>query len=104
MRTHGERRSALTLADVAREAQAGESTVSRVLRNHGSFAAETRERVQKAVARLGYVPNRIAGTLASTGSRLVGIIIPSLANIVFPDLLAVPTQRLRPMDSNRSSA
>lgn len=104
MRTHGERRSALTLADVAREAQAGESIVSRVLRNYGSFAAETRERVQKAVARFGYVPNRIAGTLASTGSRLVGIIIPSLANIVFPDLLAVPTQRLRPMDSNRSSA
>jgi LacI family gluconate utilization system Gnt-I transcriptional repressor len=80
-------RSAVTLADVAREAQVGESTASRILRNHGSFAEETREAVMAAVARLGYVPNRIARTLASTNSGLIGIVIPSLANIVFPDLL-----------------
>lgn len=65
----------------------GESTVSRVLRNHGSFSAETRERVMDAVERLGYVPNMIAGTLASAVSRLVGIIVPSFANIVFADVL-----------------
>ena len=87
MHSRDQRRSALTLADVAREALVGESTVSRVLRNHGSYAAETRERVREAAMRLGYVPNRIAGTLASPGSRLIGIIIPSLANIVFPDVL-----------------
>lgn len=81
------RREGATLTDVARAAGVGESTVSRVLRNHGSFSAKTRESVRDAAARLGYVPNRIAGTLASTGSRLVGIVIPSLANIVFPDLL-----------------
>jgi LacI family gluconate utilization system Gnt-I transcriptional repressor len=77
----------ITLADVAREARVGESTASRVLRNQGSFSDKTRQKVVKAAERLGYVPNRIAGTLASTGSKLVGIIIPSLANIVFPDLL-----------------
>ncbi len=76
-----------TLADVAAAAGVGESTVSRVLRNHGSFSAKTRERVLSAAASLGYVPNKIAGTLASAGSRLVGIVIPSLANIVFPDML-----------------
>ncbi|RVU15994.1 LacI family DNA-binding transcriptional regulator [Methylobacterium oryzihabitans] len=80
-------RRPVTLADVAREAQVGESTVSRVLRSHGSFSQKTRSQVEAAVARLGYVPNRIAGTLASTGSRLIGIVIPSLSNIVFPDLL-----------------
>jgi LacI family gluconate utilization system Gnt-I transcriptional repressor len=36
---------------------------------------------------LGYVPNRIAGTLASAGSRLVAFVIPSLSNIVFADVL-----------------
>lgn len=76
-----------TLADVAAAAGVGESTVSRVLRNHGSFSAKTRDRVLSAAANLGYVPNKIAGTLASAGSRLVGIVIPSLANIVFPDML-----------------
>jgi len=77
----------VTLAAVADAAGVGESTVSRVLRNHGSVSAKTRERVMDAVERLGYVPNMIAGTLASAGSRLVGIIVPSFANIVFSDVL-----------------
>ncbi len=77
----------VTLAEVAEAAGVGESTVSRVLRNHGSFSGKTRDRVMAAVERLGYVPNRIAGTLASTASRLVAFVIPSLSNIVFPDVL-----------------
>lgn len=81
------RPAAATLTDVAQAAGVGVSTASRVLRSHGSFSSGTSARVLEAAARLGYVPNRIAGTLASTGSRLVGILIPSLANIVFPDLL-----------------
>ena len=77
----------VTLAQVAEAAGVGESTVSRVLRNHGSFSGKTRDRVMTAVERLGYVPNRIAGTLASAGSRLVAFVIPSLSNIVFADVL-----------------
>lgn len=80
--------AAVTLADVARLAGVGESTASRVLRGRGSVSAETRENVLTAARDLGYVPNRIAGTLASTDSRLVGVIIPSLSNIVFPELLS----------------
>ncbi len=84
-------RRLVTLSDVAREAGVGESTVSRVLRNQGSFSKRTQDRVAEAVARLGYVPNRLAGMLAGSGStagaKLVGIVIPSLTNIVFPDLL-----------------
>lgn len=84
-------RRLVTLSDVAREAGVGESTVSRVLRNQGSFSKRTQDRVAEAVARLGYVPNRLAGRLAGSGStagaKLVGIVIPSLTNIVFPDLL-----------------
>ena len=77
----------VTLSDVARAAGVGESTASRVLRGHGSFSDKTRESVLAAARNLGYVPNRIAGTLASAGSKLVGIVIPSLSNIVFPDVL-----------------
>jgi LacI family gluconate utilization system Gnt-I transcriptional repressor len=83
----GMRTGAMTLTDVARAAGVGESTASRVLRGHGSFSEKTRESVLSAARSLGYVPNRIAGTLASTGSKLVGIVIPSLSNIVFPDVL-----------------
>jgi LacI family gluconate utilization system Gnt-I transcriptional repressor len=81
------KQSAVTLAQVAEAAGVGESTVSRVLRDHGSFSGKTRDRVMAAVERLGYVPNRIAGTLASAGSRLVAFVIPSLSNIVFADVL-----------------
>ncbi|MFE0756437.1 LacI family DNA-binding transcriptional regulator [Inquilinus sp. NPDC058860] len=76
----------ITLADVARAAGVSKITASRVLRG-GPVAGETRERVLEVVRRLGYVPNRLAGTLSSAGSNLVGVIIPSLANIVFPDVL-----------------
>jgi LacI family gluconate utilization system Gnt-I transcriptional repressor len=81
------RAAVITLTDVAEAAGVGESTASRVLRGHGSFSHKTRDSVLSAARTLGYVPNRIAGTLASSGSKLVGIVIPSLSNIVFPDVL-----------------
>jgi LacI family gluconate utilization system Gnt-I transcriptional repressor len=76
-----------TLTDVARAAKVGESTASRVLRNKGSFSENARVRVLNAARKLNYVPNRIAGTLASTDSHLVGVIIPGVTTTFFPDLL-----------------
>jgi LacI family gluconate utilization system Gnt-I transcriptional repressor len=84
----------ITLTDVARRASVGESTVSRVLRNQGSVSQKTREKILKAAAELNYVPNRIAGTLASMRSKLVGIIIPSVANTVVPEVLQGANQVL----------
>jgi LacI family transcriptional regulator, gluconate utilization system Gnt-I transcriptional repressor len=79
--------STLTLADVAKEAAVSEITVSRVIRAKGPIAEETRLRVEAAIRKVGYVPNRIASSLASAGSDLIGVIVPSLGNIVFPDVL-----------------
>jgi len=79
--------TAVTLTDVAREAGVSEITVSRVIRAKGPIGEKTRELVEAAVRKVGYVPNRIAGSLASAGSDLIGVIIPSLTNIVFPDVL-----------------
>src|SRR4051812_19755979 len=83
-----ERGRIVTLADVALRARVGESTVSRVLRNNGSVSPRTRKKILKAAAELNYVPNRIAGTLASMTSKLIGIVIPSVANTVVPEVLA----------------
>ena len=82
-----DRKSKVTVSDVARLAQVSDSTVSRTMRNHGLIAEATREKVMGAVRTLGYVPNRIAGSLASLDSRIVGVVIPSLSNIVFPEIL-----------------
>ena len=85
---NGDRAKVVTITDVARKARVGESTVSRVLRNQGSVSQATREKILKAAADLNYVPNRIAGTLASMTSKLIGIVIPSVGNTVVPEVLA----------------
>ena len=77
----------MTLRDVADAAGVSEMTVSRVLRNRGDVSDRTRERVFQASRELGYVPNKIAGALASNRVNLVGVVIPSLSNMVFPDVL-----------------
>ncbi|KNG93455.1 LacI family DNA-binding transcriptional regulator [Pseudaestuariivita atlantica] len=78
----------LTLRDVSEASGVSEMTVSRVLRNKGDVSAATRERVLTAAKELGYVPNKIAGALASSRVNLVAVIIPSLRNMVFPEVLA----------------
>jgi LacI family transcriptional regulator, gluconate utilization system Gnt-I transcriptional repressor len=77
----------LTLRDVSDAAGVSEMTVSRVLRGRGDVSPATRERVMRAARTLGYVPNRIAGALASQRVNLVGVVIPSLSNMVFPEVL-----------------
>jgi LacI family gluconate utilization system Gnt-I transcriptional repressor len=62
-------------------------TVSRVLRNRGEVSEATRAKVLEAAKSLGYVPNKIAGALASQRVNLVAVIVPSLSNLVFPEVL-----------------
>lgn len=77
----------LTLRDVSEASGVSEMTVSRVLRNRGDVSDSTREKVLAAAKELGYVPNKIAGALASSRVNLVAVIIPSLSNMVFPEVL-----------------
>ncbi len=84
----------LTLRDVSEVSGVSEMTVSRVLRNRGDVSAATREKVLNAAKELGYVPNKIAGALASQRVNLVAVIIPSLSNMVFPEVLAGVSQVL----------
>ena len=83
----GEPKRPLTLRDVSDASGVSEMTVSRVLRNRGDVSEATRKRVLAAAKDLGYVPNKIAGALASSRVNLVAVIIPSLSNMVFPEVL-----------------
>ncbi len=82
-----ENRRALTLRDVSEASGVSEMTVSRVLRNRGDVSEKTRARVLDAARALGYVPNKIAGALASQRVNLVAVIIPSMSNLVFPEVM-----------------
>lgn len=81
-------RRPLTLRDVSEASGVSEMTVSRVLRNKGDVSETTREKVRAAAKKLGYVPNKIAGALASNRVNLVAVVIPSFGNMVFPEVLA----------------
>lgn len=78
----------LTLRDVSEASGVSEMTVSRVLRQRGDVSEATRAKVLEAANELGYVPNRIAGALASSRVNLIAVIIPSLSNLVFPEVLS----------------
>ena len=88
----------LTLRDVSEASGVSEMTVSRVLRNRGDVSTTTREKVLKAAKDLGYVPNKIAGALASQRVNLVAVIIPSLSNMVFPEVMTGISQVLEDTD------
>ncbi|QPM91189.1 LacI family DNA-binding transcriptional regulator [Pseudooceanicola algae] len=77
----------LTLRDVSEASGVSEMTVSRVLRNRGDVSDTTRQKVLTAAKRMGYVPNKIAGALASQRVNLVAVIIPSMSNMVFPEVM-----------------
>lgn len=78
----------LTLRDVSEASGVSEMTVSRVLRNRGDVSQATREKVLEAARALGYVPNKIAGALASSRVNLVAVVIPSISNMVFPEVMS----------------
>jgi LacI family transcriptional regulator, gluconate utilization system Gnt-I transcriptional repressor len=87
-------RRPLTLRDVSEACGVSEMTVSRVLRNRDDVSPATRERVLIAARELGYVPNKIAGGLASQQVNLVAVVVPSLSNLVFPEVLGAISAEL----------
>ena len=72
-----------TLADVARLAAVSTATVSRCLNTPDQVVAETRERVQAAIEKLGYAPNYSARALAANRTHTVGAVIPTMENAIF---------------------
>jgi len=76
-----------TLQDVARVAGVSTATISRALNHAQMVTARTRSRVDLAIAQTGYLPNRLAGGLASKRSRLVAALVPSIATSMFNETI-----------------
>ncbi|WP_374402888.1 LacI family DNA-binding transcriptional regulator [Niveibacterium sp.] len=84
-----------TLGDVARLANAAPITVSRYVANKESVSRELGERIEAAIVKLDYVPNRIAQGLASASSPIVAAIVPSIMHSIFATTLDVLSKRLQ---------
>ena len=76
-----------TLEEVAALAGVSTMTASRALSQPQLVSEATRIRVHEAVSQLGYVPNRAARALASSQSRVIAVLVPSLSNAVFSAVL-----------------
>lgn len=83
-----------TLDDVAAKAGVSSATVSRYLNHPGVVAPSTAERIQSAIKETGYIPNLLAGGLASNKSRLVAVLIPHLTNSIFNDTIEAMSDEL----------
>ena len=84
----------ITLSDVSKLAGVSAITVSRALNTPDRVSPETREKVRLAVERTGYVPNLLAGGLASNRSRLVAAVVPTIAGPVFLETVQALTEAL----------
>ena len=77
----------LSMRDVAALAQVSIGTVSNVLNNPDRVLPSTRERVEKAIAELGWVPNQQAQQLRAGRGRTIGLAVMDVTNPFFADLL-----------------
>lgn len=80
-----------TLVDVARVAGVSPITVSRALNQPSLVSEKARTKVKAAVEKTGYVPNMQAGSLASRNSRLIAIIVPTIAHSIFSNTVQAIT-------------
>ena len=69
----------VTIKDIARELVVSVSTVSRALNNDTSIRKETREKIQAAAKRMGYVPNPVATNLKFGRTKTIGVIVPEMS-------------------------
>jgi DNA-binding LacI/PurR family transcriptional regulator len=76
-------RAAVRLVDVAKRAEVTVSTASRALARPQMVRPQTRERVERAAAELGYEPNRAARSLITGRTGVIAIMVPDLANSYF---------------------
>jgi len=83
------------IEEVARVACVSPITVSRTLNKPDTVSEATRNAVWAAIEEVGYIPNHLAGGLASSKSRTVGLVIPHITNSTFADRVRGMTEVLR---------
>ena len=76
-----------SIRDVARKANVGPATVSRVLNNSGYVSEETRRKIEDAMRELNYTPNELARNLFHKKSGIIAILVPSVSHPFFAELV-----------------
>ena len=87
--------SDIKMSDIARHAGVSPMTVSRALSDPSSVSEKMRRKVYAAVREFGYLPNRIAGSLSSKRSNVVGLVVPSIRNSLYASMIQAISDVLR---------
>ena len=77
----------VTLRDIAEELNLTISGVSKALSDHPGISPATKQRVKETVERLNYRPNKIASSLQSGRTKIIGVIIPSADKSFFGSIV-----------------
>ncbi len=80
-------KGAITIKDVAREANVSVATVSRALNGHENVAEPVRLLVREVAERLRYSPHAAARSLSSRSTQTVGVVLPDLYGEFFSELI-----------------
>lgn len=77
-----------TLEEVATAAGVSKMTASRALRGARDVSKDNIRKVREAAERIGYVGNQLALSLSAQHTNLIGVVVPTMSNVVFPEVLS----------------
>jgi LacI family transcriptional regulator/LacI family repressor for deo operon, udp, cdd, tsx, nupC, and nupG len=83
----GEVSQRVSIKDIARVADVSYSTVSRALNNSSRISEDTRERIQRLALEMGYTPNAVAQSLQTRRTGTIGLVVTSLDDPFFPNIV-----------------
>lgn len=85
----------VTMETVGRIAGVSQVTVSRALSDSSKVSPATLAKIHEAIAQTGFVPNALAGALASSKSMLISALVPSITNIVYSSMVKAFSDEMR---------
>ncbi|HUS15880.1 MAG TPA: LacI family DNA-binding transcriptional regulator [Chloroflexia bacterium] len=89
-------RYAVSIEDIARAAGVSHSTVSRALRHSALISPDVRSRIQRMAGEMGYTPNALAQSLQTRRSQTLGLVVPSIADPFFTEIVRGVEEAARP--------
>ncbi len=89
-------RRSVSIDDIAHVAGVSNSTVSRALRDSSLISAEVRAHIQRLAQEMGYTPNGIAQSLQTRRTNTIGLVVTSIADPYFGDVMKGVEEVARP--------
>ena len=92
------RKGAPGIVEVAKRASVSPATVSRFYNSPAVVKLLTRQRIEKAAAELGYIRDRMAGSMHKRSSGTFGLVVPTINNAIFSELIETFANQLQQHD------